>query len=374
MKQIDSIKWSVLFTDIKNFTLKSSLLTQIQIDKILNKQDEIIFPIIKKYFWQIIKSLWDSYMIVFEKAENAVYAWIEIQNKLYEYNSNIKLNLYKIELRITADYWNIDRKSSINGEDYLGIPVNVASRLQSITPENKIFITWNLYNEIKSNFEFTIHCLGKTTFKWILFDVEVYDVLFFTNDITLSNSWKYDIKKLDDFFITDDMKKSIENIDSIILKFASVAAIVWIQPIPFLDIYWLLPLHLYLLTQIAKEYWIKLSKNESKEIFSTIMWSVWWSYIFSQWMVGISKVWFLWLWWYIMIPLNFALTYSIWKVLSYYLYKKSRWVKSTNKELNDLFKYSISSWKKIAKNDKDKILNMWKKYKDVFLEKIKSKK
>jgi hypothetical protein len=104
------------------------------------------------------------------------------------------------------------------------------------------------------------------------------------------------------------------------------------------------------------------------------MWSVWWSYIFSQWMVGISKVWFLWLWWYIMIPLNFALTYSIWKVLSYYLYKKSRWVKSTNKELNDLFKYSISSWKKIAKNDKDKILNMWKKYKDVFLEKIKSKK
>jgi len=374
MKQIDSIKWSVLFTDIKNFTLKSSLLTQVQIDKILNKQDEIIFPIIKKYFWQIIKSLWDSYMIIFEKAENAVYAWTEIQNKLYEYNLNIKLNLYKIELRITADYWDIDRKLSINWEDYLGIPVNISSRLQSITPENKLFITWTLYNEIKSNLEFTLNYLGKTTFKWILFDVEVYDVLFLKNDINLLNSWKYDIKKIDDFFITDDMKKSIENIDSIILKFASVAAIIWIQPIPFLDIYWLLPLHLYLLTQIAKEYWIELSKNESKEIFSTIMWSIWWSYILSQWMVWISKVWFLWLWWYIMIPLNFGLTYSIWKVLSYYLYKKSQWVKSTNKELNNLFKYSINSWKKIAKNDKDKILKMWKKYKDIFSEKIKSKK
>jgi len=151
MKQLWSIKWVVLFTDIKNFTLKSSLLTQKQINILLNDQDKIIFPIIKKYFWKIIKSLWDSYMIVFEKPENAINVWIEIQNKILEYNSNIKLNLYKIELRITADYWNLDKNLSINWEDFLWMPVNIASRLQSITPENKFFISWELFNKIKDN-------------------------------------------------------------------------------------------------------------------------------------------------------------------------------------------------------------------------------
>jgi len=43
-------------------------------------------------------------MIVYEKAENAVASSIEIQQKLEEYNSNIDLNLYKLELRISIDF------------------------------------------------------------------------------------------------------------------------------------------------------------------------------------------------------------------------------------------------------------------------------
>ena len=48
MEHIDTIKWAVVFTDIKNFTLKTSLLTQMQIWNFLNKQDEIVLPIISK--------------------------------------------------------------------------------------------------------------------------------------------------------------------------------------------------------------------------------------------------------------------------------------------------------------------------------------
>jgi len=43
-------------------------------------------------------------MIIFEKAQNAVLASIEIQEKLEEYNSKIELNLYKLELRISIDF------------------------------------------------------------------------------------------------------------------------------------------------------------------------------------------------------------------------------------------------------------------------------
>jgi hypothetical protein len=43
-------------------------------------------------------------MVIFSDAMNAVYASVDIQNILLEYNSNIKFDLFKIELRITIDY------------------------------------------------------------------------------------------------------------------------------------------------------------------------------------------------------------------------------------------------------------------------------
>jgi uncharacterized protein (DUF697 family) len=288
-----------------------------------------------------------------------------MQNILLEYNSNIKFDLFKIELRITIDYWTLEKKFTIKWNDYFWETVNVASRLQSITDANKIYVTEKVYEEIKTINNIKTYFLWKSSFKWILFDVNIYSIIF--ND----NLWEVSTNNVNHFIINDDINNSIKNIDSTIFKFASVAAVLWIQPIPFLDVYALLPLHLYLLNQIAKEYWIKLNKSDSKEILTTIMGSVSWSYLLSQWVVWLSKVWLLWFWWYLMITVNFALTYAMWKILSYYLYKKSRWIKSTNKELNDLFKYSLTSWKNIAKKDKDKIIVMWKKYKDHFLEFIK---
>ena len=360
MRKIWRIKWAVLFTDIKNFTLKTSLLTQKQIEDLLNKLNDIIFPIISKYNWEIVKSLWDSYMIIFKNIKNSVLCAISIQEELEIYNSKIKFDLFKIELRITIDSGFLDKKFTVKWNDYFGEAVNISSRLQSITDANRIFFTWNLYNEIKSEKSIKSIFLWQTTFKWILENIDIYEIIY--ND--------KEIKKWD-FSILNNMDKSIKNIDDTIFKFASVAAVLWIQPIPFFDTYALLPLHLYLLNQIAKEYWIKLTTKDSKEIFSTIIWSIWWSYLLWQWVVWLSKIWTFWLWWYLIIPLNFWLTYAIWKILSYYLYKKSKWIKSTNKELNDLFKYSLSSWKNIAKKDKDRVIDFWKKHKDEILKFIK---
>lgn len=366
MKHIESIKWWILFTDIKDFTLKTSLLTQKQIEKLLNKQDEIVLPIINKYFWKIIKTIWDSYMIVFEKAENTTLASIEIQNEIEKYNSNIDLNLYKIELRISADFWNLERKMNLWKIDYFWEAVNLASRLQHKTPENKIFITWNLQKEINKNKSINSLFIWKTSFKWVLYEVDIYEVLYKKDDIKNLKEWKIKSKNINDLLITQDSKKQIKEIDDLIFKFASVTAILWLQPIPFLDSYSVLPFHVYLLREIAKKYSIELNKEEAKEILTTIIWSIWTSYILSQSVVWLSKIWLIWFAWYLMIPVNFALTYAIWKILSYYFYIKSQWVKATNKELQTLFNYSIKSWKQIAKKDKNKIIETWKKYKKKF--------
>lgn len=369
MEHLDTIKWAVVFTDIKDFTLKTSLLTQLQITKFLNKQDEIVLPIVVKYFWKVVKTIWDAYMIVFEKAENAVITSMEIQQKLEEYNSSIELNLYKLELRISIDYGDLEREINLNWEDYFWEAVNVSSRLQNKTPENKIFVTSNVFKNVEQIRNIYSLYLWKTTFKWVLYEVDIYEIVYNKIQIKLLSEWKLKPKDINEFLLTDDLKSKIKDIDDTIFKFSAVAAIIWIQPIPFLDIYSVLPFHLYLLNEIAKKYNIKLTLNESKEIMTTIIWSVWSSYLLSQSIVWISKIWMIWIWWYIMMPLNFALTFSIWKIISFYFYKKSQWVKATNSEMKELFKYSIKSGKNIAKKDKNKIMEIWRKYKDSFSKK-----
>ncbi|QFR39141.1 DUF697 domain-containing protein [Candidatus Gracilibacteria bacterium 28_42_T64] len=371
MKHIDSINGAVLFTDIKDFTLKTSLMTQVQINTLLSKQDEIIFPIIKKYFGKIVKSIGDSYMIVFEKPENALQTSIEIQKKLEKYNSQIELNLYKIELRISADYGSLEREVTINGEDYFGDSVNVASRLQNKTPENKIFISGGLWNAIQKKNDYVHLYLGKTSFKGVLYEVDIYEIVHNLQEVKNIKEGKIQHVNINDYFISEDFKTKIKKIDDTIFKFSSVAAILGVQPIPFLDTYSVLPFHLYLLQEISHSYGIELNKDESKEIFTTILSSVGGSYVFSQTIVGITKLGFVGFGGYLMIPLNFGLTYSIGKVLSYYFYKKSQGVKATNKELKTLFSYSVKSGKEIAKRDKNKIINIGKKYKKTFIETIK---
>jgi adenylate cyclase len=93
----------IIFTDIKDFTLKTSLLTKKQLEGILNDHDGIITPIIKKYKGHIVKTFGDSFMIVFDKSENAVLACIEIQEKAIAYNSTKKMGLFMIEFRIAID-------------------------------------------------------------------------------------------------------------------------------------------------------------------------------------------------------------------------------------------------------------------------------
>jgi len=370
MEHIDTIKWAVLFSDIKNFTLKTSLLTNMQIEKLLNKQDEIVLPIVKKYSWEIVKVMWDSYMIIFKDAENSINASIQIQKELDKYNKKIDLNLYTLELRISIDFWKLEREFTLNGEDYFWETVNISSRLQNKTPENKIYVTGNLISEIRKDGDFYYRYLWKTSFKWVLYQVDIYDLAFKTIEINKIKKWKNKEENINEILLTNDFKDKIKNIDESIFKYSSVAAILWIQPIPFIDGYSVVPLHLYMLKEISNSYWIKISTEESKEVLTTLLWSIWWSYILSQWIVWISKVWLLWIWWYVMIPLNFALTFSIWKILSYYFYKKSQWVKATNNELKELFKYSIKSGKGIAKKEKNEIIKTWKQYKSIITWKV----
>ena len=185
MRHIDTVKKAVIFTDIKDFTLKNSLLTQKQIRDYLSTQDEIVFPLIKSNKGTLVKTMGDAYMIVFDTAKDAVQMAIDIQEALKKYNDKVSYNLYKIELRITINFWEVQKEQTVIGEDYFGDIINIASRLQYSIDENKIYVTNLVIQEIKDLWKYHFVYLWKTSLRWILQEVEVFEIIF-----DINNMWK----------------------------------------------------------------------------------------------------------------------------------------------------------------------------------------
>lgn len=370
----DSLKtWVIMFTDMKDYTAKSSLFTNKQISDLLDDQEVIISENVSKNNWKIIKSLWDWYMLYFEKSIDAINTSLWIFKSLNDYNKNKNMDLFKIHIRVALDYWEVMKKDGLFWNDYFWTTINIVSRLQEITSVDWIFVTKNLINNLtKTELDkLSFYKLWEKVFKWIFDNIIIYELLYKVEDIELLKKWKY----TDDTFYKKWWNNHYLEIDKkvndLIFKVASIWAIISTQPIPFIDTYNLLALQLYILKEISNIYWIKLNIQESKDILIDILKVTWGSYLFWQGLIWITKVWLPVLWWYVVIPITFWITYWFWKVINTHIYYMSLWKKLPNKEIKALFTENLSKWKKIWKEQKKKIIEIWNENKNIFIKNIK---
>ncbi len=361
-------KGVIMFTDIKDFTLKTSLLTPRQVNKLMQKLEKILVPCVKKYKWEIIKIIWDAHMVVFSDIQDGTNCWIEIQEQLSEINNKEKISLNKVEIKMSLNFWTLSRKMTIKWTDYFGDIINVSSRIIDKTPANNIFLTGNMFEELQKNKYSKIDAisfLSEVELKGILYKNKVYYINY-----SNSSNHKVLLEKINGWEKQSVLQKSNEHIESSVFQVSSIAAIISLQPIPFLDAYWVVFLHIYLARLIAKEYKIELSKEEIKDVLATIFSSIGWAYGISQILSGVTKIWLPIVWWYLIMPLNFALTYWIWKVLNYYFYNKSIQQLTSTSDIKDVFVSSQKQGIEIWRKKKKEILSEWKKYKDDFVKKM----
>lgn len=85
----------------------------------------------------------------------------------------------------------------------------------------------------------------------------VYEVLYHSQDIQDYKKGKLskDAFRLE---IQEKIKNTPKEIEDIIFKISSVTAIVSIQPVPFLDVYSSVPLHMYMIKSIGDTYGLNL--------------------------------------------------------------------------------------------------------------------
>ena len=132
-EQIDSIlqkefkkETTILFTDICGYTEYMEKRGDLSGRAMLQKHNDILFPIIEKYDGVIIKTIGDAVMATFSTPLAAVKGASEIQDSLCRHNLKVGVE-DRIHIKIGVNTGD----ALMDGGDIFGDAVNVAARIQS---------------------------------------------------------------------------------------------------------------------------------------------------------------------------------------------------------------------------------------------------
>lgn len=130
----------ILFTDIAGFTEATSLHSREQNQRILDKHNSILLPIVRRFHGRHIKSIGDALLLVFSSPTDAMRCGMAMQDALHEYNLSAPQE-EEIHIRVAASLGEV----RISKGDIFGEPVNVTSRIEGITPADEIYFSEAVY-------------------------------------------------------------------------------------------------------------------------------------------------------------------------------------------------------------------------------------
>lgn len=130
----------ILFTDIAGFTEATSLHSREQNQRILERHNSILLPIVKRFHGRHIKSIGDALLLVFTSPTDGMRCAMAMQDALHAYNLTAPQN-EQIHIRIAASLGEV----RVSRGDIFGEPVNVTSRIEGVTPADEIYFSEAVY-------------------------------------------------------------------------------------------------------------------------------------------------------------------------------------------------------------------------------------
>jgi len=162
---------TVMFTDIKGFTDRTSKTSREQLLSLLDAHEQLLLPIAHKFNGHLVKTLGDSLLLTFESPTNAVLCAMLMQEKLREYN--IQQNEEDlINVRIAINSGEVEERKG----DIFGEAVNIAARIEGITDADEIYFTESVYLAMNKA-EVPSSEVGKRRLKGIPEAIKVYRVI-----------------------------------------------------------------------------------------------------------------------------------------------------------------------------------------------------
>lgn len=162
---------TIVFTDIKGFTERTSNSDREAVSRLLKKHEELLLPLAKSYNGVLIKTIGDAFLLSFASPTNAVLCAVMMQEKLKEFNATV-IESEKIEIRIAMNTGEVIMRDG----DVYGEPVNIAARIESLTDANEIWFSESTYLAMNRQ-EVPTSLIGEYRLKGIPEAVRVYRVV-----------------------------------------------------------------------------------------------------------------------------------------------------------------------------------------------------
>lgn len=162
---------TVMFTDIKGFTERTSGHSREELSELLKAHDEILKPHFERFSGRVVKTLGDAFLVTFESPTNAVLCGLAIQDQLHKFNAELDAER-RIEVRVAVSSGEVLLKEN----DIFGEAVNIAARLEGVTEAGEIYFTDSVYLAMNKQ-EVPTSEVGMRRFKGIPEPVKIYRVI-----------------------------------------------------------------------------------------------------------------------------------------------------------------------------------------------------
>lgn len=166
----ESKNLTIMFVDIKGYTERSSSSSREQTINLIKSFNNLVVPIIKERKGHVVKNLGDAVLVTFDSPTDGVLSAITIMKKLREKNLKTKPE-DRFEVRASLAAGDV----SIANNDIYGEPVNLAARLEGVTPVNEIYFTEAVFYTMNRS-EIPHESVGPYKFKGIKSETNVYKV------------------------------------------------------------------------------------------------------------------------------------------------------------------------------------------------------
>ena len=152
---------AIMFTDIVGYTESMSIDEQAAIQAVRKKRS-IIQPLIKEHSGVFVKEIGDGTLSYFGSAIDASTCAVKLQAKTFDDEFlNIRIGIHVGDI-------------VFDGEDVFGEGVNIASRLENISPAGGICVSKNVFDELENKKQFNGTSLGLQSLKGVGRLVEVF--------------------------------------------------------------------------------------------------------------------------------------------------------------------------------------------------------
>lgn len=159
---------TIMFTDVVGYTQRTSGQSRTEIRALLKRCSSVLLPQVRRYGGWQVKNLGDAILVAFRSPTDAVRCGMALHDALAESNRMLP-ETEQLHIRVALALGEV----LVQDNDVFGEAVNLAARLEEITPADGIYFTDAVYLAMNKA-EVPSLLVGSKTFKGIPESVRVY--------------------------------------------------------------------------------------------------------------------------------------------------------------------------------------------------------